>query len=57
MVRIVFGLLAALGQAFGVMIMRPVMEGGLDPAVAGFIEQRLRSSSFTRSIPLNDIAA
>ena len=33
---IVFGLLAALGQAFGVMIMRPVMEGGLDPAVAGF---------------------
>ena len=35
-IGIVFGLLAALGQAFGVMIMRPVMEGGLDPAVAGF---------------------
>lgn len=33
---IVFGLLAALGQALGVLIMRPVMEGGLDPAVAGF---------------------
>ena len=33
---IVFGLLAALGQAIGVMMMRPVMEGGMDPAVAGF---------------------
>ena len=35
-IGIVFGLLTALGQAFGVMIMRPVMEGDLDPAVAGF---------------------
>lgn len=33
---IIFGLLAALGQAIGVLMMRPVMEGGMDPAVAGF---------------------
>ena len=33
---IIFGLLAALGQAIGILVMRPVMEGGLDPAIAGF---------------------
>jgi len=32
---VVFGLMAALGQAIGVLMMRPVMESGLDPATAG----------------------
>ena len=49
---IIFGLLAALGQAFGVMIMRPVMEGGLDPAVAGFYRTAIAVVIFHAVYPI-----
>jgi drug/metabolite transporter (DMT)-like permease len=34
---IAFGLLAALGQAAGTLILRPLMAGGLDPFAASFV--------------------
>lgn len=49
---IVFGLLAALGQAIGVMMMRPVMEGGMDPAVAGFFRVIVAVVVFWAILPM-----
>ena len=52
---IVFGLLAALGQALGVLIMRPVMEGGLDPAVAGFYRTAVAVFVFHAVYPIEHV--
>ena len=54
-IGIIFGLLAALGQAFGVMIMRPVMEGGLDPAVAGFYRTAVAVFVFHAVYPIERV--
>ena len=49
---IVFGLLAALGQAIGVLLMRPVMESGLDPATAGLWRVTAAVSIFWLILPV-----
>ena len=54
-IGIVFGLLAALGQAIGVMLMRPVMEGGMDPAVAGFFRVIVAVVVFWAILPIEKI--
>ena len=47
-----FGLLAALGQAIGVMLMRPVMSGGMDPAVAGLFRVMVAVVVFWMILPM-----
>ncbi|MGC6412031.1 MAG: DMT family transporter [Candidatus Puniceispirillaceae bacterium] len=47
------GLLAALGQALGVMAMRPVMAGGLDPYLASFLRVSAAAVFFWISYPFD----
>lgn len=52
---IVFGLLTALGQAIGVLLMRPVMEGGMDPAAAGLLRTSVAAFAFLSIYPIQKI--
>ena len=52
---VIFGLLAALGQAIGVMLMRPVMEGGMDPAVAGLFRVMVAVVVFWLILPIETL--
>lgn len=57
---VIYGLLAALGQAIGVMMMRPVMadsgiDSGMDPAVAGFFRVLVAVVVFWAILPLERI--
>jgi drug/metabolite transporter (DMT)-like permease len=51
-----FGLLAALGQAIGVMLMRPVMVGDMDPAVAGLFRVMVAVVVFWMILPVQSWA-
>ena len=47
------GLLAALGQALGVLLMRPVMSEGLDPYLASFIRVSAAAVFFWLTFPFD----
>ncbi len=48
-----FGLLAALGQALGVLLVRPVMEQGIDPVMAGLVRVMVAAVVFWASYPFD----
>jgi drug/metabolite transporter (DMT)-like permease len=50
---ILFGLLAALGQAISAIIMRPVMSDGLDPVMASLIRVMIAALFFWASYPFD----
>lgn len=52
---VVFGVMAAIGQAIGVLLMRPVMEGGLDPVVAGGLRTSVAMLAFWATLPIDAI--
>jgi len=52
-VGIAFGLLAALGQALGVLLVRPVMEQGIDPVMAGLVRVMVAAVVFWASYPFD----
>ncbi|MCE2516538.1 MAG: DMT family transporter [Alphaproteobacteria bacterium] len=52
---VLFGMMAALGQAIGVLLMRPVMEGGLDPVVAGCLRTSVAMLVFWAILPVDAI--
>ena len=52
-VGVAFGLLAALGQALGVLLVRPVMEQGIDPVMAGLVRVMVAAVVFWASYPFD----
>lgn len=52
-VGVAFGLLAALGQALGVLLVRPVMEQGIDPVMAGLVRIMVAAVVFWASYPFD----
>jgi drug/metabolite transporter (DMT)-like permease len=50
---VVFGLLAAIGQAFGVLLVRPVMAQGVDPVMASLVRVTLAAVVFWASYPFD----
>jgi len=50
---VLFGFLAALGQAFGVLLARPVMAAGVDPVVAGLVRVMAAALVFWASYPFD----
>ncbi|MEK9924450.1 MAG: EamA family transporter, partial [Alphaproteobacteria bacterium] len=45
--------LAALGQALGVLLVRPVMEQGIDPVMAGLVRVMVAAVVFWASYPFD----
>lgn len=50
---IVFGLLAATGQAAGVLLVRPVMADGADPVMAGLVRVMIAAVVFWATYPFD----
>lgn len=54
-VGIVLGLLAATGQAAGVLLVRPVMSAGADPVMAGLVRAAIAAVLFWATLPFDRV--
>lgn len=52
-IGVFFGVMAALGQAIGVLLMRPVMEAGVDPVAAALMRSSVAACVFWVILPIN----
>ncbi len=54
-IGIVFGLLAALGQAIGVLLMQPVIEGGMNPVAGALLRTGVAAIAFWAAFPIEKL--
>lgn len=52
-IGVTFGMMAALGQALGVLLVRPVMADGLDPVMAGLVRVGIAAVAFWATYPFD----